>query len=478
LCIDKFIFLKWDESVDLFVQNSTMSPITTVVKAFLGPDLTAKIRPLGHGLKAWSSSWMMGRPASKMTIIGINATKGKTSTTILTGRLMNVLGIKTGYISTAVINTSGRKKNEVINRHKNTTIDGFLMQKYLQKMADSGCTHAILEMSSQGLEAHRHWGLSGFDVAVFMNIYPEHLEAHGGMQQYIDAKSKLFQNIKKNGTAILTADPEFADTAQVLWNAIPAKKQDGVTKISVEPNHDFEIAEKKNSLYKSLVIQGNKYPTQSTADFEIYNLFYALTVARTQCAEIEEKKLKQACMDITQTIPGRMEFVKIAGRKPFQIIVDYAHEPGSMKQLMHALQDWKKRGFYDKIIHVVSCDGVGRDDWKKPILGRLSYDNADFSVVTTDNYEAGDDPMAIVEMLAQTFPANQRNRKYIKVIHRKDAMAEAIRKAQSYSKQDGVKKIVIVSTGVGTEQHLTQPDGRLKWDEHQVWKRVVKRMTS
>jgi len=450
-----------------------MSKIATVVKALLGPELTKKIRPLGHGLKALTSSWLFKRPARKLKIIGINATKGKTTTTILTGRLLNRLGIKTGYLSTAVINLSGRKNGEILNKHKNTTIDGFIMQKYLREMVENGCTHVVIEMSSQGLEAHRHWGLGGFDVAVFMNMFPEHIEAHGGLDKYIEAKSLLFKSIKKNGVAILSGDSHFSEISEVMWQAIPDFKKPTITRIDITPEEDFTVTSKKNSLFKNIVIQQKTYPTRSTASFEIHNLFYALTVTRIFVDEIEQRDLKTIFAEITETIPGRMEFVELPPKIKYDVIVDYAHEPGSMEQLFLNINEWKEKGFYTKIIHVISSDGVGRDDWKKPKLGDLSYAGADFSIVTTDNYETGDDPNAIVEMISQNFPANQRNKKYVKIIVRKDAMQFAIQKANQWLEKDSKQKILIISTGVGTEQYLTQPDGRLKWDERQMWKKLI-----
>jgi len=449
-----------------------MSHFSTIIKATLGPNITKKIRPFGHGLKAIFASWMFGRPASKLTIIGINATKGKTTTTILTGRLMNALGLKTGYISTAVFNLSGKKNTETINKQKNSTLDAFLMQKYLKKMVENGCKYVVLEMSSQGLEQNRHYGLGGFDVAVFMNIFPEHLDAHGGMEQYIAAKSKLFQSLKKKGTAIFTENPDFIQTSEQIWNSISDSVKKTLQKVYVNSQADFSITEKKNSLYKSMVIGKNIYNTLSTANFEIHNLYYALTIAKLFIKDLNQQKLKEEIKDITKIIPGRMEFVEVSKSEKIDIIVDYAHETGSMTQLMQTLATWKKRGFYDKIIHVVSCDGVGRDDWKKPVLGKLSYDNTDFCVITTDNYEAGDDPNAIVEMLAQKLPVNMRNKKYIKIIHRKDAMQKAYLKAKEYLSQENIKEVLVVSTGVGTEQFLTQPDGKLKWDERLMWKKI------
>jgi UDP-N-acetylmuramyl tripeptide synthase len=162
------------------------------------------------------------------------------------------------------------------------------------------------------------------------------------------------------------------------------------------------------------------------------------------------------------------------------IIVDYAHEPQSMKRLMETLVDFRRRLFFDKIIHIISCDGVGRDDWKKPILGMTSYSNADFTFVTTDNYDNDDNPLDIVNLLSVEFPAETEvtemsqfdgSQKYIKEINRQKSFELAIEIAKKYAElSDEETKVLIVSTGVGSEQLMVQPEGEIVRDERKVWK--------
>jgi UDP-N-acetylmuramyl tripeptide synthase len=162
------------------------------------------------------------------------------------------------------------------------------------------------------------------------------------------------------------------------------------------------------------------------------------------------------------------------------IIVDYAHEPQSMKRLMDTLVDFRRRLFFDKIIHIISCDGVGRDDWKKPILGMTSYSNADFTFVTTDNYDNNDNPLAIVNLLSVEFPKETEvvdmkkfngSQKYMKQTNRQKAFELAIEIAKKYAElTDEETKVLIVSTGVGSEQLMVQPGGEIERDERKVWR--------
>ena len=157
------------------------------------------------------------------------------------------------------------------------------------------------------------------------------------------------------------------------------------------------------------------------------------------------------------------------------ILVDYAHEPESIKRLMETLVDFRRRLFFDRIIHIISCDGVGRDDWKKPIMGMISYSNSDFSVITTDNYDKDDDPQAIVNMLSTEFPTETElveiknfdgKQKYHKEINRQKSFEFAIDLARKYAElSDDETKVLIVTTGIGSEQLIIQPEGEIERDE-------------
>lgn len=158
------------------------------------------------------------------------------------------------------------------------------------------------------------------------------------------------------------------------------------------------------------------------------------------------------------------------------ILVDYAHEPESMKQLLNTLSSWRERGLYDCIIHIVSCDGAGRDDWKKEIMGKISYDIADYTVVTLDNYDQNDNPIAILELLCKQLPPDQKDIKYQVTPSRKHAFDLAIKKAIELQTSFGnltpdPLKILIVSTGVGSENGLTQPNGVMPWNEKKEWEK-------
>ena len=283
-----------------------MHSIFQILKKILGPNLTKQIRPLGHGFKTLLASILAGFPATQFYKVGITGTKGKTSTTILAGRMLNLIGLKTVYISTALVCLDG--KTETLNKSKMSSIDGAKLQQYLAKAKENGCQYLIIEMSSQGLEQKRHWGLFGFDIGVFLNIFPEHIEAHGSWDNYKQAKGILFENLKKGGQFIGNGNPEMLLNTEFMHSRAPSN----TAKTLIDTNVDFEIGNQENSLFKNLILNGVGLQTKCMADFEVENLYYAYTICRSIKKDFE---LTQEVLDrLDFGIPGRMEWAVLGGK--------------------------------------------------------------------------------------------------------------------------------------------------------------------
>lgn len=442
------------------------------IKSFIPKAALRSIRPVYHGLKGYIAATINLFPARRMEVIGITGTKGKTTTSVFMGRLFNQYGLKTGYLTTSVINLGNK---EFLNPHKMTTIDAFAMHKYLRQMRKNGCQRVVIEMSSQGLEQNRHKGLFGFSAAMFLNIYPEHIEAHGNWEKYKHAKSILFRNIRKSG--IFLANKDFAEY-QYMWRETKPKLRNTINKRLFSFSKDISVKRSKqnNALTKDLVYQKSNYPTSLISDFDIHNA-YAASIGIANILGKTNKKRKVILEKVflllpgLSTVPGRMEWVvrngantfnkqKTPNKRNINILVDYAHEPASMELLLKTIKSWKNKQFQNTI-HIISCDGAGRDDWKKPIMGALSTRYADVTIFTTDNYDKNDNPSDIINSLTHNIKLNNNT---FTEINR----AKAFRKALSLS--SNLKgKTVIVSTGVGSEQGLTQPKGIMNWDERKQW---------
>jgi UDP-N-acetylmuramoyl-L-alanyl-D-glutamate--2,6-diaminopimelate ligase len=442
-----------------------------VLKKILGDKLTKKVRPIGHGTKSHLAAIQFGRPARKLKIIGITGTKGKTTTTVFTGRLMNLIGHKTGYVSTALFSVDGVK--EIINPYKMTSIDGFFLQKYLRQMVDNGCEYVVLELSSQGLEQNRHWGLGKLDVGVFLNLYPEHLEAHGGLENYLGCKAKMFEHLLPNGKVVLTGDEDQKRYVKVVQKSIPA----GCTQYFLAQGRDYRFVTSNTYLKKMLKFGNITIPTNQIADFELKNLAFALQILMT-IQPVSNEQMVSSVAQMKSNVPGRMELVvdgvvRISNENEYtvSVLVDYAHEPESLRQLMKELKSWRDSGQFTHLIHVISSDGAGRDDWKKPVMGEISYQTVDQMVITTDNFDSKDDPQVIVDLLGQQLPKGSD--RVHKELRRRAAFEKAILLADQIATSNSQSKVLIVSTNVGSEDGLTQPEGVIEWSEAGEWRNLL-----
>lgn len=288
------------------IANQTLQGL----KKILGDRLTKEVRPLGHGIKGIIASNQYHRPHRKLRLIGINGTKGKTTTAIFLGRLLNLAGIKTGYLSTAVINTYGDKSAEKQNPYKMTTLDSLVMFKCLHEMVENGCQWAVVEMSSEGLAQNRHWGLGGFDVTLFLNIFPEHIESHGSYEKYFEAKSKLFKNIKRRGIFIGNGDKDMREKTLKMWDTVPPEKRATCQKHMIEEGLDYIIEDTYKSMFKQLKIGDKTLQTHLIAGFEAKNLAFALKTLEVIYPERYDDIMRNPKpLEKIHGTPGRMEWV-------------------------------------------------------------------------------------------------------------------------------------------------------------------------
>lgn len=337
-----------------------MTKIKNLIKKILGKKIFGKISPIWHGTRGFIASFWFGRSGQKMNLIGITGTKGKTSTTILTGRLLNELGYKTGFLSTA-LTFDGVKETQ--NPTHMSTIDPWKLQEFLEKCHKNGCQNMVLELSSQGLEQNRHWGIGNLRIAVFLNIYPEHIQAHGSWENYRIAKSKIFKLLKKNGTAIINGEAKMHKNSQFMLQKAKKAKQIETGEINkIEINQEvWQIKNDTNadSFYKTLLLDSsflninsqNKenmakldtksidlnaqnienndnnleefsenlsqisnsilaIPTNFVAEYEVKNLVYAIFVCQSLILENLSKKLTQIIpKTLNGNLPGRMEWI-------------------------------------------------------------------------------------------------------------------------------------------------------------------------
>jgi len=331
-------------------------------------------------LAAMSANWF-GHPARELTVIGVTGTNGKTTTTsLLWGMLGEVLGTRVGLIGTNEVRV-GEKSFPA----ERTTPESWEVQRWLRSMADAGCTHVVMEVSSHALCMHRVDGIS-FAVGAFTNLTQDHLDFHKTMEAYRAAKGRLFEQC---GTAVLNLDDEAgryyagriscpAVTYSERWDEATLTARD----LRLYPGRvEFQAVGWGEIAPVELGIPGA---------FSVYNALCALACAKALGLPLDRSARALAG---APGVKGRMEVVPHPG--PGTVIIDYAHTPDALENALTAL-----RGFTaGRLICLFGCGG-DRDRGKRPIMGAIAADLADMCIVTSDNPRTEDPEAIIAEILA------------------------------------------------------------------------------
>lgn len=416
-----------------------------------------------HFFLARLAAFVYHYPSEELIVIGVTGTNGKTTTSYLLAKALEAAGAKVGLTTTAVLKIADK---EWVNPTKMTMPGRFFLQRALRNMVKAGCTYAVIETSSQGLIQSRHIGIS-YDVAVFTNLTPEHLEAHGGFEAYKAAKAILFQHVAKrhpkrlhgqsiSRAIVLNAESEHsADYArvgdgvdEVRWYSLDAKK--GLT-----PD-EYTLTERGSDL----VVQGEYGHVQLPGTYNLQNVLAAL--ATTSLFGIPLGKALDKICEVAY-VPGRFE--EIALGQPYRVIIDYAYEPEALKQVYAALRLSSRA----RLIHVLGSCGGGRDTARRAVLGRMAAAEADIVVVTNeDPYD--DDPAQIVaEVAAGAKEGGKVEGETLFIVQdRREAIETAISKAQAGD--------VVLLTGKGNEPWICVEHGKkISWSERGTAEAAIRR---
>lgn len=412
-----------------------------------------------HLALAYLAAARFGFPSKKLVVIGITGTKGKTTTANFVWAALMGAGFKTGLVGTANIRIGER---EEMNKYHMTMPGPLILQKFLAEMVRAGCTHAVFEVTSEGINQWRHKGIA-YDYAVFTNLTPEHLPSHGGsFDSYKAAKGKLFAELtrsarkKFNGreipkTAVINRDSPHAD----YFLAFPADRK---MTYGLAEGADLRARDVFTTPAGAVFgADGANYILRIVGEFNVMNALPAIAIARAEGAEPESIQRGFESLDL---IPGRME--KIDQGQPFTLFVDYAHEKESITAVLTTGQALAKNTG-GKVIILLGAEGGGRDPAKRPIMGEISAKLADIAVVSNvDPYE--DDPLPIAEDIARAAEkaGMQRDRNLFVILDRR----EGIRQALSAAKPGDV----VLITGKGAEQSIVIGGVSSPWDDRTVVK--------
>ena len=379
-----------------------------------------------------------GNPAESVKMIGVTGTNGKTSSTLLLKHILEVVkGAKVGLM--------GTMENIIGDEHipaDRTTPESFELQALLARMRDAGCTHVIMEVSSHAIALDRVAGIT-YDVASFTNLTEDHLDFHKTMENYCDTKAILFQRCRK---AVGNLDDSWYD--RLCGNACCP-----VLTVSAKGSADLyaqDLELLSDGVSFTAVSGGEKVAVKLPipGKFTVYNALNVLGMAMQLDVSLADAA---AALRTAEGVKGRVEVVPTPG-KDYTILIDYAHTPDGLENVLSSGKGFCK----GRLIAVFGCGG-DRDPIKRPIMGKIGTDIADFSIITSDNPRT-EDPAKIIEDIVKGIDTHKNN---YEIIENRPA---AIRHAMDIAQ----KNDIIILAGKGHETYQAINGVKHHLDEREV----------
>lgn len=391
-----------------------------------------------------------GRPAERMTVIGITGTKGKTTTAYMLWRIMNEAGISTGLMGTLGIQFPDGRCVE----SSNTTPDALVIQAYLRKMADAGCSCCVMEVSSQGLKHHRVDGIT-FALGIFTNLSEDHIgpAEHRSMTEYARCKKMLFA---RSRCVLLNADDP---SVRFMASGIRAD----LFTYGLKRNPDFRAEDIRyhregTRLAMSYRINGctrQEIRLGMPGQPNVYNSLAAFAAAHLM--GIDDAVTVQALCRVR--VKGRIEEVESGG--DYHIIVDYAHNAVSLEELLHTLRLYEPK----RLVVLFGCGG-NRSPLRRIQMGQVAGRLADMTILTSDN-PRDEDPMTIISHIRRGM--EETGGSYRVIPDRREAIAYAVANALAGD--------MIVVAGKGHEAYQEIAGHRYPMDDRQIIEQMIESYT-
>ncbi len=423
-----------------------METILKILKKILPSRFFNLLQAPYHYLLAFLGAIIYRFPSRKIKVIGVTGTKGKTSTTEILASLLEATpnpNKKDENFKVATSSTLQFKIGTKVDRnlYKMSMPGRFFLQKFLRQAVSAGCDYAVIEMTSEGAKTYRHKFIE-LDGLIFTGISPEHIEAHGSYENYLNSKLDFARALEKSPklNKILVVNGEDEKSAEFLKIATSAKQ----LKITLFDGEPFTI---KDDGGIDFTYKHEKLSTPLSGKFNIYNILHAIKMAEAQGSKIED--IRQALANLTK-IAGRLEKVIVFNPKfDFEVIVDYAHTADSLTQAYEAF------GHRRKICVLGSCGG-GRDKWKRPQMGKVA-DLYCSEIILTNEDPYDEDPEQIVCELIMGITKHTPKT----ILDRRQAIREAIKMANFGD--------VVIITGKGTDPYLMEANGKkTPWSDYGV----------
>lgn len=434
--------------------------VALVVQHELELDVPMLIVNDGRHALAVIANHFYDYPSHAMPLIGVTGTNGKTTTTYVLDKLLSDCGHRIGLMGTIQMRIAN-KAYEV----KHTTQESLELQSHLRKMKDVGTSYCIMEVSSHALQLGRVKGCR-FRTAIFTNLSQDHLDYHKTMGQYEEAKGLFFSRMGNefhaskhmHQYAVLNADDPVAEryaqltTAQVITYGIENKADVRAEHINISARGtSFELITFRGTINIQLKLIGK---------FSVYNVLAAVTAALLEGVKLEQI---QASLAEIKGVPGRFEAIEVG--QPFVVIVDYAHTPDSLENVLKTIRDFAE----GEVICLFGCGG-DRDRSKRPIMGHIAATYSDRLIITSDNSRTEDPAQILQHIEAGVVRAGMPKDRYELIIDRQEAIETAIEKA---SRND-----VILIAGKGHETYQEIMGQKLQFDDRVIAKNAIRGLLS
>ena len=404
-------------------------------------------------VRAFAVNVRYGFPARKLNIIGVTGTNGKTTTSVFINEVLKAAGKKTALFTTAIIELNGEEQPNELNRTVPLTKELFGFFKSAKK---AKVDWVVMEVTSHALDQHK-FDFVPFEVAVITNLTQDHLDYHGTMEKYAEAKARI---LKKNPKfAVLNRDDEWYD-----FFAARAKKS-FTQSFGTDDRSVLDMQELHSDLGGSrFALVGHPVDdktyrvdihTHLLGQFNAYNAAAAVAVGRALALPDEDI---QKGVEAVTLVPGRMEVIE--SPKNFTTIVDYAHAADALRSVLTTL---RSLGVND--ISLVFGATGDRDKAKRPIMGRVAAENADH-IYLTDDEPYTEDPAAIRAEVLKGISKAGGDKKTVEVADRREAIQTAIKNAKANS--------VVLITGMGHEKFRIVGTEHQPWDERAIVRAELK----
>jgi UDP-N-acetylmuramoyl-L-alanyl-D-glutamate--2,6-diaminopimelate ligase len=460
-----------------------MNSLLSLAKKIIPKKIFRLAQPLYHYTLALLGAIIYGFPGKKMVIVGVTGTKGKTTTVEIVNAILEEAGYTTALAGTLRFKIGNTSKR---NLFKMSMPGRFFMQKFLSEALRAGCSHVVLEMTSEGAKQFRHKFIYP-DALIFTNLAPEHIESHGSYEKYLAAKLSIAKELETSGkknfdssslkgshanhnfsshwfipTIIANADDKEGEKflALNIKNKIPYSLRDAVNVKADSKGSSFQIGK---------IVIHSKLP----GFFNVYNMLGAIAYAKF--ADIPDEKIKKALEKIG-LVRGRME--KIVEGQNFDVVVDYAHTPDSLRAVYETYTSKPTPEVKYKLICVLGNTGGGRDTWKRPEMGQIADQYCDEIILTNeDPYD--EDPMNILKEMK----AGIKNKPVEIILDRRLAIKTALTRATASlstppTQSAGNKlAVAVLITGKGTDPYIMGPNGtKEEWDDASVVREELKKL--